>query len=104
MSKMKLVLTYTDSEENAEKIAEELLKEKLAACIGFWTGKSRYWFKEKIVKNENEINMIIKTKESLIDELIKKIKELHNYELPVIDILDVDINPEAEKWINESTK
>ena len=104
MSKMKLVLTYTDTEENAEKITEELLKEKIAACIGFWKGKSRYWFKGKIVKNENEINMIIKTKANLVNETLKKIKELHNYELPVIDILDVDVNPEAEKWINESTK
>ncbi|MFH0832522.1 MAG: divalent cation tolerance protein CutA [Candidatus Aenigmatarchaeota archaeon] len=105
MSRMKIVLTYVDSEKNAENIAESLLKERLAACVGFWSGRSRYWWKGKIEKNNNEIHMIVKTKESLVKECVKRIKELHNYELPVIDVLDIEkLNPEAEKWINEVTK
>ena len=83
MSKMKIILTYVDNDEKANEIAEILLKERLAACVGILPGKSRYWWKGKIEKNENELHMIIKTKESLVDEIIKKIKELHTYELPL---------------------
>jgi periplasmic divalent cation tolerance protein len=105
MSKMKIILTYVDSDEKAEEIAETLLKERLAACVGILLGKSRYWWKGKIEKNENELHMIIKTKESLIDEAVEKIKSLHSYELPVIDVIDIEkLNKDAEKWLNEVTK
>jgi periplasmic divalent cation tolerance protein len=105
MSRMKIILTYIDSDEKAEKIANVLLKERLAACVGILPGRSRYWWKGKIEKNENELHMIIKTKESLVDDVVKKIKELHSYELPVIDVLDIEkLNKDAEKWINQVTK
>lgn len=105
MSKMKIILTYTDSDKNAEEIAEKLLKERLVACVGFWSGRSRYWWKGRIEKNDNELHMIIKTKQSLVNKAVRRIKELHSYELPVIDVLDIEkLNPEAEKWINEVTK
>lgn len=105
MSNMKIILTYVDSDEKAEEIAEALLKEKLAACVGILPGKSRYWWRGQIEKNDNELHMIIKTKESVVDEVVKKVKELHSYDLPVIDVLDIEkLNPEAEKWLSEVTK
>ena len=105
MSKFKIVLTYIDSTEKAEEITETLLKEKLAACVGIWPSKSRYWWEGKVEKNENELILHIKTKESLVDETMKKIKQLHPYDLPVIDVLDIEkINEEAQKWFDEVTK
>lgn len=101
---MKIIFTYIDSNEKAEEIAQVLLKEKLAACVGILHGKSRYWWKDKIEKNENEFHMIIKTTEKNVDEIMEKIKQLHTYELPVIDVLDTKVNKEAEDWLNEVTK
>jgi periplasmic divalent cation tolerance protein len=105
MSAVKIIMTYTDSEKNAQAIADALLKDHMAACVGFWRGQSRYWWKGKIEKNKNEIHIIIKTRGALATKCVKRIEELHSYELPVIDIIDIEkLNPRAEKWINEVTK
>jgi len=103
MSQIKFLLTYVDSDEKAELITETLLKEKLAACVGIIPGgKSRYWWKGKIERNDNELHLIIRTKANLADKAIQKIKEVHSYELPVVDVIDIEkMSPGAEKWINE---
>jgi periplasmic divalent cation tolerance protein len=101
MSELKLILTYVDSEELAEKIANMLLEEKLAACVGFFPVKSRYWWKGKVNVNDNEFQLTIKTKESLVDETIEKIKQVHNYELPAIEVLSIEqANAGLKEWID----
>ena len=105
MSGLKLILTYVDSEELAEKIANMLLEEKLAACVGFFPVKSRYWWKGKVKSNDDEFQLTIKTKESLVDETIEKIKQVHSYELPAIEVLDIEkTNAGLKEWIEEVTK
>lgn len=102
---MKIIMTYVDDDNVAEKLAETLLTEKLAACVGILPGKSRYWWQGEIVKNDNELHIIIKTKESLIDEAMERIKQLHTYDLPAIDVIDVEkVNDGIEAWLNEVTR
>ena len=101
---MKIIYTTIDDENKAKAIVENLLREKLAACINIFPVKSAYWWKDKIERSD-EIAIIIKTKESLVDEAVEKIKSLHSYELPVIDVIDIEkLNKDAEKWLNEVTK
>lgn len=102
---MKIIMTYIDDEAKAEKMAKALLKEKLAACVGMWPGRSWYWWKGKIEENACEYHMIIKTKEGLVDEAMKRIRECHPYDLPVIDVIDIEkLNPDAEEWLNRVTR
>jgi periplasmic divalent cation tolerance protein len=78
------VFTTTDQESVAEKIADLLLKRRLAACvqtIGPIT--SRYWWKGKI-ETTHEWLLSIKSKKILFNELEKTVKEIHNYETPEI--------------------
>ncbi|MBU0460301.1 MAG: divalent-cation tolerance protein CutA [Nanoarchaeota archaeon] len=101
---MKIVLTYVDKMETAEEMAETLLQEKLAACVTFLPGKSKYWWKDKIETSHESI-MFIKTKDELVEQIIARIKQIHHYELPVIDVINIEkINPEAKNWIEEVTK
>ncbi len=82
-----------------------LLEEKLAACVGFFPVKSRYWWKGKITTNNNEFQLTIKTKESLVNETIEKIKQVHNYELPAIEVLNIEkVNAGLREWVEEVTK
>ena len=63
-----------------------------------------YWWKGKI-ERAKEFHIIIKTKKSLVNEVMKKIKKIHDYELPVIDVINVEkANKGVEDWINEVTK
>lgn len=100
---MILVLTSMDNIQNAEKIAHTLLDEKLAVCINILPNvKSIYtWQGEKRI--EDEVIMLIKTEKSIFPEVIKRIKELHPYDLP--EIIGLPINyglPEYLEWIKSS--
>jgi len=102
---MKIILTYVDSEEAAEQMAEALLQEKLAARVGILPGKSRYWWEGEVVKNDNELHLIIKTTDTLAEEVLKRVEELHSYDLPAIDLIDVEkVNPGIEEWLSNVTK
>ena len=101
---MKVVLTYLDDEQKIETMTDVLLQEKLAACISTFPCKSKYWWKGKIEKN-NESVVWIKTKDNLVEQVMERVKELHPYDLPAIDVVNVEkVNPGSETWINEVLK
>lgn len=99
-----IVMTTFENEEQAEKIIESVLKEKLAACIQTFNIKSHYVWNNEICK-ESELLVWFKTQNKLYGELDKLIKRLHPYETP--EIIKVDI-AEGDKtyleWMNNVTK
>lgn len=64
-----IILSNTNSMDNAETIANFLVKEKLAACVNIVPKiKSIYTWQNKIEKEE-EVLMLIKTKQSLFNQV-----------------------------------
>ena len=100
----KLLYATAGSPEEAERIATELVEQKLVACaniLGFST--SIYWWEEKVTK-ETETVFIVKTNAELVDQVIQKIIDLHSYGCPAVVALDIEKgNPEFLKWINKNT-
>lgn len=79
-----IVLVTVPSEEVGVKIAKELLKEKLAACININKGvRSLYWWEDEI-QDEQEALLIIKTKFGLFNELENTVRKNHPYKVPEI--------------------
>jgi len=100
-----LVLCTFPDPAFAKNIAERLVNEKLAACVNVITGVQSIFRWQGKIDNANENILVIKTKDSLYDELEVRIKELHPYELP--EIISVPIDKGLNKyldWISESTK
>lgn len=93
-----LYVTHAN-EADAELLCKSLLNEKLISCANFFQIKSMYNWKEKIIK-ENETVSLIKFDKTKIEEVEKRIKELHPYEVPCIMRIPADANIEFEKWIN----
>ncbi|MBT4651658.1 divalent-cation tolerance protein CutA [Candidatus Woesearchaeota archaeon] len=101
---LKIVSTCIDDESKAEEIMKLLLEEKLAACINWWPVNSRFVWKGEIERGK-EITLWIKTNEDSVEKVVEKIKSLHSYDLPVIEVFDVEqINEEAKEWLKESLK
>ena len=93
-----LYVTHAN-EADAELRCESLLNEKLISCANFFQIKSMYNWEKKIIK-ENETVSLIKFDKTKIEEVEKRIKELHSYEVPCIMRIPADANIEFEKWIN----
>lgn len=91
-------------EDEAHRIGRILIEEKLAACVNIHPIKSIYRW-EGNIEEETEVAMLVKTKAGLVDEVIKKVKELHSYEVPCIISLPIEKGyPDYLKWIEESTR
>ncbi|AAL81155.1 divalent-cation tolerance protein CutA [Pyrococcus furiosus DSM 3638] len=101
---MIIIYTTFPTWESAEKVTKALLEERLVACANLREHKAFYWWQGKI-EEDNEIGVILKTREDLWEEVKKRIKELHPYTVPAIIKINVeDVNEEYLKWLLEETK
>ncbi|MGB9823546.1 MAG: divalent-cation tolerance protein CutA [Candidatus Hydrothermia bacterium] len=94
------VITTTNNEEVAKKIAQILLEKKLAGCVQIIGPiNSLYWWKGKI-EEDKEFLIFIKSSKSLYKEIEKEIKAVHNYEVPEILCQSIlDGNPDYLSWL-----
>ncbi|MFH1364116.1 MAG: divalent-cation tolerance protein CutA [Candidatus Aenigmatarchaeota archaeon] len=99
-----IYITAKDAEE-AERIGDTLVSEKLAACANVLACmKSFYEWKGKRVC-DSEVPLFLKTKKSLVQDVIKRVKEMHSYDVPCVIALPIlDGNPDYLKWLGENTK
>ncbi len=93
------------NEAVAVKMVRQLLKERLAACANLIPGiRSLYLWKNKI-QDETECLCFVKTSKALAGKVMKRIKELHPYQVPAILCLSI-VAADADflKWIATQTK
>jgi periplasmic divalent cation tolerance protein len=100
-----VVLITCGSEEEAAKIANSLVEERLAACVNIISPvRSTYRWEGKIW-DEREWMLIIKTQKRRFEELEKKVKSLHSYSVPEIIALPiVEGSASYLKWLEENTE
>ena len=78
-----VLLTTTPTREEAVKIANLLIDEKLAACVQLMPIESFYVWQGK-TRNEAEFLLLVKTRTSLFETAIARIKQVHSYTVPEI--------------------
>lgn len=104
MSDYILVHTSIDSKEVADKIADAVVEQRLAACC--WVVgpfETRYWWQGKI-DHATEWTCQMKTRVDLYDGLEKTIKALHTYEEPEIIATPIVVGSQSYlQWIDSET-
>ena len=78
-----MVTTTCADKESAKRLADVLIKARLAACVQLLPIESIYTWKGEVC-NENETLLLMKTKTALYDKLAGVIRENHSYEVPQI--------------------
>ena len=97
---MKPVIIYstTGNREEAQKIGNYLVENRLAACVNIIPNiESIYKWEDKIYL-ESEFLLMIKTDAKFKDEIQKAIDTLHSYDLP--EMLMVRIEDGSSKYID----
>ena len=100
----RLIYMTTETEADAERIGRALVGERLAACVNIVPGmRSMYWWDGE-VRQSGETILIAKTRESLVERLTERVRELHAYDCPCIVSLAIDGgNPAFLDWIDAET-
>ncbi|MCG3216327.1 MAG: divalent-cation tolerance protein CutA [Candidatus Heimdallarchaeota archaeon] len=97
------IKTTVNTEEEAIRISKELVENKFAACVQFFPISSYYRWKGQIEKSE-EFLLLIKSDFSKYEDVEKKIKEIHSYELPEIEMIPIEkASSEYLNWVFEET-
>lgn len=103
---MDLFFVYVTAKDQAEagKIARTVVEERLAACANVLGGiESVYWWNGTLCE-DREAALVLKTTGECKDDLIRRIRELHSYEIPCIVCLPIDDgNKEFLDWIRSET-
>jgi len=100
-----LIYITAGSVEEARTIGNKLVSDRLAACVNIIDNVSSMYWWEGEIQDDKEVILIAKTKESLVPELVEKVRSMHSYSCPCIVSLPIlDGNSAFLDWIVEETK
>jgi periplasmic divalent cation tolerance protein len=90
--------------DEAGRIARALVEERLVACANYDIISSTFRWAGRI-EADTEVSMICKTTTERVPDVIKRVKELHSYDLPCITTwkLDGGYGPYLD-WIKKETE
>jgi len=99
-----LFITTANTEE-AQRISRALLEQKKVACVNIVPGVSSFfWWQDKIDSAQENL-LIVKTKASQLNELVRLVKELHSYDVPeIIAMPIVGGSQDYLEWIGNEVK
>lgn len=98
-----MIISTYPNKNSISKIANELVKNKIVACVNIVKISSIYSWQGKI-ENTSEFLALFKTTQKNKKSLKEKIKSTHPYDVPEIAEIDItSINKSYLKWVIEST-
>ena len=104
MSKYCIAISTFANSEQAQAIIDQILTEKLAACIQVMDIKSHYMWQGDVC-HDDEVLVLFKTSWIMYEQLERRIKELHAYDTPEIIAIDIEKGFKGYlEWIDEVTK
>ena len=104
MNEFVQVVTTTEREEDARRIADLLVEKRLAACVQIVGPITSVYRWKGQVESAQEWQCQIKTRQSLLDDLFDAIRAAHPYEVPEIVALPIVAgSQEYLTWLEEQT-
>ena len=89
MSTYIVVYVTVGSVEEAIRLADTLVEERLAACVNrVGPIQSTYRWEGRVERDEEQL-LIIKTRDDMFDQLKNRVEEIHSYSAPEIIALPV---------------
>jgi periplasmic divalent cation tolerance protein len=100
-----LVLSAVSTREEAERIAQALVTERLAACVNVVPGVASVYRWKGAVQKDDELLLVIKTRAEAVETLRARLVALHSYELPEVVVIAIaGGHPPYLDWIAEGVR
>lgn len=105
MAEYSVVLITASSQEEAQKIGRTMVEERLFACVNIVSPIQSLFHWEGKLNDEKEVLIIAKTKTSLFNEIVKRVKELHSYTVPEVLFLPILCgSADYLDWVGKETR
>lgn len=99
-----LVLSTLPNSDAALELVKSLVSERLAACGNLLPAVRSVYRWEGKIKDENEVLVVLKTKQEHFERLKQRLLELHPYETPEVLAIPVEQGYAAYlDWIARET-
>ncbi len=99
-----IILCTCPDPATAERIAETVVGERLAACVNIVPGLTSIYRWEGQMQRDSELLLLIKTRQAVYPLLEARIRELHPYQVPEIVALSIRAGSAAYlDWIADHT-
>jgi periplasmic divalent cation tolerance protein len=98
------VYVTAKDEDEARRLARALVAEKLVACVNYWPIRSVFRW-EDVPAEADEAALICKTRTDLVPDVIRRVKELHSYEVPCVTSWEIAAGSESYlEWVGKETR
>jgi periplasmic divalent cation tolerance protein len=105
MTELCVVYITASNTEEAVKIAEMAVNERLAACANIIDNMTAIYRWEGKIQKDNEAVLLLKTKSSLFSELEKAVRAIHSYVSPCIVSIPIsDASESYAEWLISQTR
>lgn len=100
-----LVSATCASAEEAQKLARMLVEERLAACVQIVPQIRSVYRWRGAVEESEEWLMLVKSRRDLFEDLRRRLRAAHSYELPeIIALAVVDGEPDYLAWVDSGLR
>ncbi|XP_063971059.1 protein CutA homolog isoform X2 [Lytechinus pictus] len=89
-SKLTAAFVTVPGVEVGEKLASDIVKQKLAACVNMIPGLTSVYEWDGKIEKDQEVLLMIKTRRSKIDELSEYMRKNHPYDVAEVISLPIE--------------
>ena len=99
------IITTVSTEKEGRMIANELVQNKLAACVNIVPKVHSVYEWENQIQNDEELLLLIKTTKEREKDIYHTIESLHSYDTP--ELITIPINHGSQpylQWLENSVQ
>ncbi|PPV06972.1 divalent cation tolerance protein [Xanthomonas bromi] len=104
-SSLHLLFSTCPDADSADRIAQALLDERLAACVTQLPGAQSLYRWNGAIERSTEVQLLIKTWDDCLPDAIARLQALHPYELPEAVAVQASAGlPAYLDWVRAETR
>lgn len=101
LEKIAVVFSNFETQESAKTIARQLMEEGLATCVNIMAEHFAIYPWDEQIQEESETAALFKAPIEKHDALIKRLREIHPYDLPPIISYETEAYEDYVRWLND---
>ena len=100
---LKAVTTTVATADDARRLAQAVLEQRLAACVQIETITSHYRWRDAL-HEDRECRLVCKTLPPTVPALLALLRARHPYELPQLVVQSLQATADYADWVRQATQ